>query len=95
MTPSTRSRRKRGEKAARAGKARLDTMVDRLLAVKRTDLVPKSVERAALGKRRPTATQAAQLEDDLSRLRKEIVQVGEIRERLLDVPALTQKVSIL
>jgi hypothetical protein len=86
MAQPTRSPRKR---AARG------SVIDRLLAVKPIDLVPKAVERAALGKRRPTGQQAAQLEGELLRLQKEITQVGEIRERLLDVPALTQKVSIL
>lgn len=76
----------------RDGKA---NTVDRLLAVKPIDLVPKSVERAALGNRKLAGQQAAQLEVDLKNMQKDIDQVAEIRQRLLDVPALAQKVSVL
>jgi hypothetical protein len=68
-------------------------VVERLLSVQRTTLVPYSVDVAAegvVGGRRLIT-----LEDDMKALQKSMAQVQDIRERLADVPALPQKGTLL
>ena len=85
MTPSTPSRKKPGAKA---------NVIERLLAVKRAPLVPRSVEEAALLSRL-AEKRVAPLERDMKILQKSLDQVQDIRERLADVPALPQKGTLL
>jgi len=68
-------------------------VIIRLLAVKRGRLAPRSVEDAAMGTLR--GKRLAALEHDMLSMQKSIVQVKNIREQLADVPALTQRGTVL
>lgn len=83
---STRSRRKRGAR---------DSVIDRVLAVKRAPLVTRTIELAATGKWLRGGKKLASLDQDLEQARKNIRLVGDIRERLADVPAQPQRGTLL
>jgi hypothetical protein len=70
-------------------------VIARLLAVKRGRLVPKTIEAAAFNRRMLSKQRIAQLEADMIVTQEDIARVTEIRERLQDVPALPQRVSVL
>ena len=89
-TSRTPSRSKPAAKANSIG-----LVVDRLLAVQRARLVPRSIEVAATAKRMPRASQVRTLDTDLIGLRREIERVQAISERLAEVPAQRQGGSVL
>src|SRR3990170_2184193 len=95
-TSRTRSRRRRAERGKTSPqpspKGR-GSVIIRLLAVKRGRLAPRSVEDAAMGTLR--GKRLAALEHDMLSMQKSIVQVKNIREQLADVPALTQRGTVL
>lgn len=86
MTPSTPLPKKRAAKAS---------VIERLLAVKRAPLVPRTIELAATGKWLRGGKKLASLDQDLAQARKHIGLVGDIRERLADVPAQPQRGTLL
>lgn len=86
MTPSTPLPKKRAAKAS---------VIDRLLAVKRARLVPRTVEDAAAGTLLVGGRRLENLDNDLALVQKHIGLVGDIRERLADVTALPQKGTLL
>lgn len=83
---STRSQKRPGAR---------DSVIDRVLAVKRAPLVPRTIELAATGKWLRGGRKLSSLDQDLVQARKHIGLVIDIRERLADVPAQPQRGTLL